>query len=200
MLGRPHGGLCPRAEIELAEDVGDVVLDRLVREKEVSRDHLAPQVAPQDLAAGVDPAAAWHPDVEQDDIGAQQRGLVDGVLRGGRLADDPDPGVGFEDRSQPKPDHLVVVGDQQANGSGVHRLYGNTASSRVPASGALSSSSVPPSSRTRSSIFARPWPCWIARAGLASTSNPWPSSSITSRAPLAPKSSESVTRVASACL
>src|SRR5438552_13033763 len=38
MLGRPHGGLRPRAEIQLAEDVGDVVLDRLVRQKEVGRD------------------------------------------------------------------------------------------------------------------------------------------------------------------
>src|SRR6266705_3178299 len=40
MLRRPHGGLRPRAEIQLAEDVGDVVLDRLVRQKEVGGDLL----------------------------------------------------------------------------------------------------------------------------------------------------------------
>src|ERR1700730_5786523 len=293
MLGGPDGGLRPRAPIQLPEDVGDVMLDRLVRQEEVGgdllvglavggqpehplllvgergagdlvgagghlpdpfqdlardlgieqraalgdgdhridqarlvdlfqkiaggaghdrlvdgifvgvrgqHDHLAPQVAAEDLATGVDPAPSWHPHIEQDDVGTQQRGLVHRILWRGGFTDNPDARIGFEDRSQPQPDHLVVVGDQQANGPSIHRLYGNTASRRVPAPGALSNSRVAPSSRTRSSMLARPWPCWIARGGRASTSNPRPSSSMTSRAPLGPKSSHSVACVAAAFL
>src|SRR6266851_3303187 len=215
VLGSPDGGLGAGGQVQLAQDVGDVMLDRLVRQEEVGRnllvglpmggqpedpllllgqggllhvvrggrhladplqdltghfriqqrpafvdryhgidegllidlleqvargpghdgfvdrvfvgegrehDHPGPQVAAQDLAAGVDPATAGHPDIQQDDVRPQQRRLIHGMLGGGGLADYPDPGVRFQQGSQAQADHLVVVRDQQLDlGQLAHR-------------------------------------------------------------------------------
>src|SRR5437868_7439642 len=104
--------------------------------------------------------------------------MVDRVLGGGRLTDDADARIGLEDRPQPKPDHLVIVGDQQPHVCRLHPAIslGKIAVNRVPAPGVLASSRWPPSSRTRSSMLCRPWPCSMPGFERLPGANPRPSS------------------------
>src|SRR5713101_5324786 len=105
-LGNGHHGVDQGRLVDLFQQVsGGAGHDRLVDSILVGirrqHDDFAAKISSQDLAAGVDATTSGHADVEQYDIGPQQGRLVDGVLRGGRFADDADAWVRLEDRSQP---------------------------------------------------------------------------------------------------
>src|SRR6185312_15087056 len=127
-----------------------------------------------DLGRGVDPARAWHDHVEEDDIGRELARQLDGLLAVAGLADRLEVVLALQEQAQARPDHRVVVDDQDADHAGT------STTSVVPWSVLDSTRSDPPRSSARSRIDTRPSP-W---AGVVS-SNPVPLSStiIVSRSP-----------------
>jgi hypothetical protein len=82
----------------------------------------------------------------------QRRRLHCGGAVGG-LPHDGEPG-GLEDQPEPGPDELLVVGDEDAQGTG--HVSGNRAVTVKPPSGAGPRVREPPQEATRSAIPARP--------------------------------------------
>ena len=95
--------------------------------------------------AGLDPAAARHPDVHQDDVRQRLPGLADGFLAVTGLADQLDVGLGLQHHLQAAPEQRMVIDDQRADGLGRGRAVPDgqaprSCSSRVSASAASGAS------------------------------------------------------------
>src|SRR5690606_38419961 len=106
-----------------------------------------------DLGAGGEAVLAGHADVEQGDIGTVGEGELHGLPPVTGLGHHLDGRVGGEDGTHPRPDHLVVVREQDpdhfSSSCGSVAVTSNSRS-RGPAR------SVPPASRTCSRSPARP--------------------------------------------
>ena len=84
----------------------------------------------QDAPGRFQAVHARHPDVHQDDVGAQGGRRRAGLHTIGRLADHLDVVAAVEDRPEPEPDQLLVVNEQDADAH-----VGSTAStSKLPSS------------------------------------------------------------------
>jgi len=59
---------------------------------------------------GLDPVAARHVQVHQDDVGAQLAGLADGVVAVDGRTDHLDARQQSDERDEPFPDDLLVIG------------------------------------------------------------------------------------------
>ena len=68
-----------------------------------------------DPSCRLDPVEVRHPDVHEDDVGAQCLGGVDRGEAVGGFADDLEVGLGVEDDAEAGADELLVVGDQDAD-------------------------------------------------------------------------------------
>ena len=133
-----------------------------------------------DPAGRGEPVEQRHPDVHQDDVGAQFTHPAQRLLAVGGLPGHLDVGLGVEQRPEPRPDQQP--GRRRAvRGSPVlldlrDACTGSTASTRNPPSARGPASIVPPSAAARSRIPTRPLPLPPASAPVAG-----PSSSIRSR-------------------
>jgi hypothetical protein len=63
----------------------------------------------------VEPVAAGHLDVEEDEVRPERPDGVDGLGPGTRLADDAHVGVAREQRAQAAPRRRLVVGDEHGH-------------------------------------------------------------------------------------
>ena len=117
------------------------------------------------------PVKSGHVQVEQQDVGAGGGDDVERLPAFSGFADDLDVRLLAEQVAQPVPDDAVVVGDDHPDRHGT----GTRTVSAAPRPGALSMSTVPPSSATRSRMWASPEP-----ACGAAGSKPLPPSRIAS--------------------
>ena len=100
------------------------------------------------------PVKRWHVQVEQQHVRAGGGDDVHRLPAVSGLADDLDVWFLAEQVAQPLPDNAVVVGDHHADRHGT----GTQTMIAAPHPGALSMSTVPPSSATRSRMCASPEP------------------------------------------
>ena len=129
---------------------------------------LGPQ--PPEPLGRLDPVAPGHVQVHQDDVRPQLQRLPDGVVAVDRGADDGDPGQQAQQRHQPFPHDLLVVGDEDLDirafpflrvhphptrSRGRTRLVGRHSATRNP-SPVGPAVSVPPSNSARSRIPVSP--------------------------------------------
>src|SRR5262249_48429711 len=150
-----------------------------------------------DPARRLRPPDAGHLQVHQHDIRPDALVHGDGLLAALGLADDLDARLAVEQRAQPLPHDGVVVDEQHPDRAlGRFAQRGTSTRTRVPAPGALSTRSVPPSRSARSRMPGRPKPPPPRRFG----SNPTPPSPTSSAARSARTSSRTVARLAWACL
>src|SRR6202035_4107871 len=103
---------------------------------------------PFDLLGGLDPPAARHRDVQEDDVGAVLRRHLDRLLAGRRLAGDRHAGRLLEDPFEPLAEEGVVVGDQDLDHGTVSSPRARRASEALSA-GALRKSARMPSTSSR---------------------------------------------------
>ena len=79
------------------------------------------------IAAGrLDAVDPGHPDVHQDDVGAQPAAQLDRLAAVGRLADDRDVVLALRIMPEAGPDERLVVGEQDADHASPNR-YGSRA-------------------------------------------------------------------------
>src|ERR1700730_1721760 len=104
------------------------------------------------------PVKPWHVQVEQQHVRAGGGDDVHRLPAVSGLADDLDVWFLAEQVAQPLPDDAVVVGDHHA----ARHDTGTQTMIAAPHAGALSMSTVPPSSATRSRMCASPEPGWEA--------------------------------------
>jgi hypothetical protein len=86
----------------------------------------------EDAAGGLDPVAAGHADVHQDDVGAQFPREPHGLGTGSGLARDREPGRRLDQRAQAVPDERLVVGEEHPDGGPVHESSGMAATTLHP--------------------------------------------------------------------
>jgi hypothetical protein len=77
-------------------------------------EHRGVRDARADPAGGLDAVATRHPDVHEDDVGAQQLRLAHRGLTVVGLAHDLEAVEGADERAQPSPHDGVVVDDDDA--------------------------------------------------------------------------------------
>jgi hypothetical protein len=97
-----------RAGLDRLVEVGLLVGDRQHHDLRARHDVL-------DRGAGLDPGAARHPHVHQDDVGEQGRGLGHRFGAVGRLADHLDVRLLAEDHLETTAEERVVVDDEDAD-------------------------------------------------------------------------------------
>ena len=73
-----------------------------------------------DLARGLEPVGAGHPDVHDHDVGTATLGKRDGGLAVGRLADHADVRRSAERQAEPFAHDLMVVDDEAGDFPGRH--------------------------------------------------------------------------------
>src|SRR5215472_6078917 len=136
-------------------------------------------------AGRLDPTHLRHAQVHEDDVGPQPPGLGECLSTVSRLTDDLEALVPGEDPAQAAAHHRVIVYDQQPDRRRVPHapasltIAGTRALMAVPEPGTLSTSSWPPTCRSRWAMAWSPnrWPPWEALAlSIRVPSKPTPSS------------------------
>src|SRR5581483_11764329 len=159
-------------------------------------DDLGTRMALGNLARRLDSAHPGHLQVHERDVRPQSRHEPHGLLAIPRLADDLDARLPVQQGTYALPHHGVVVHEHDPNrGFTLTAHRGNSTRTRVPAPGALSTWSLPPSRSARSRIPRRPNPAPPLNAG----SKPMPSSATSRNARPPQVSSRTVTWLACAC-
>jgi hypothetical protein len=74
-----------------------------------------------DRPAGLDPVAAGHADVHQDDVGQRLGGLLDRLRAVARLADQIDIRLALQDHLETAAEQGVIIDDHRADGLRVRR-------------------------------------------------------------------------------
>src|SRR5439155_12206283 len=115
--------------------------DVLVEPERRQDDHTRAAALLRQPPRGLDAVEDRHADVHQDDIGSSTENLIDRLRSVGRLADDVQLGIGFDDSSQPGPHERLVVREDYAN----HALgAASRATRRYPPSSLRPVTSAPP--------------------------------------------------------
>jgi hypothetical protein len=126
-------------------------------------------VGASEPSGGLDAVQVGHADVEQAHVGPQLTSQRDGTQSVGGLPDDLDVGLSVEDHAEPRPDDVLVVGDEHADGHVLRPFRGSRRCRRRaalrqcrldgPASlGGRAAWTVPPSREVRSVMPSSPYP------------------------------------------
>ena len=122
----------------------DGVVDQLVVDDGGEEENARLRIVLEDTAAGVEAGAVGQADVEEDDVGADGGGHVDGLGDLAGFANEGDAAFGGEEGFESHADDLAVVDDGEAEcggGGGHESMEGSGALSvstrRVPRPGSL---------------------------------------------------------------
>jgi hypothetical protein len=78
----------------------------------------------RELPGGLEPVQVRHTDVHQHHVRLQPPGGRNGLDAVGGVAHHLDVGLGLQDHPEPRPDQLLVVGQQHAGGHGSSTAIG----------------------------------------------------------------------------
>jgi hypothetical protein len=112
----------------------------------------------EDPLRGLQSVHARHPHIHEHDVGSLADRLGEGLVAVGRLSDDDDVLLGFEDGPQTCPDKWLVVDEEDVDRHRDRSLRGNRAETAYPSPRLGAAVRTPSYSLTRSRMPTKPCP------------------------------------------